>query len=232
MTARRVLIFGCQELGLAVARRLRKTDCEFLLIDQPDALQHAVNEGFTVSSIDYTRDSELASVGIGHGVDLVFCLLDDDAQNVFLTIAIRALGPKIIIIATAKATDTLTKLRAAGANQVIDPQDMVGNSIARCIQQPLAAEAVSASLFSAKKGLAFQEWTVTTTSPWVGYPLQVFADSMADGVLILGVSHSQRFIFYPECQEPLQAGDTILTLAPGAGDREQGATPSHIDQTV
>jgi voltage-gated potassium channel len=229
MTARRVLIFGCQELGLAVARRLRKTDCEFLLIDQPDALQHAVNEGFTVSSIDYTRDGELASVGIGHGVDLVFCLLDDDAQNVFLTIAIRALGPNITIIATAKATDTLMKLRAAGANQVIDPQDIVGNSIARCIQQPLATEAVSASLFSAKKGLEFREWAVTTTSPWIGHPLQVFADSVSDGTLILGISHGQRFIFYPECHEPLQAGDTILTLGPGMGDRDRGVKPARID---
>lgn len=226
MTAQ-VLIFGCQELGLAVARRLRNSDCEFLLIDQAEHLRAAENEGFPVSSIDYTRDSELASVGIGHGVDLVFCLLADDAQNVFLTIAIRALGPQITIIATAQAADTLQKLRAAGADQVIDPQNIVGSSIARFIQQPLATEALRSSLIPTTEGLEFQEWPVEHTA--IGRSLAYLAEKLPKEVMILGIDDGQRFIFAPEHQEPLQAGQTVITLGPGSERRDRGTKPATED---
>lgn len=220
MTVHRVVIFGSRELGLAVARQLSKTASEFLLIDKVEHLQQAENEGFPVSSIDYTRDSELASVGIGYGVNLVFCLLADDAQNVFLTIAVRALAPQTTIVAAARASDTLMKLRAAGANQVIDPQDIVGGSIARLIRQPLVAEVLQMSLLREPGSLYFQEWLVSEDDALVGRRLNDLGEALPAAFLVLGVSDGTRFSLRPDYQEPLRVGQIVLTIGPGSANRD------------
>jgi voltage-gated potassium channel len=214
--ARRVVIFGSREPGLAVARQLSGSDNEFVLIDRTEHLRQAEGEGFAVSSIDYTRDSELASVGIGYGVDLIFCLLAEDAENVFLTIAARALAPHTPIIAVAHAADTITKLRAAGADQVIAPQGIVGSSIARLIRQPLAAEVIQASLFQGEAGLHFQELAVAADGPLVGRRLDELDAVVDTRLLVLGVLEAGRFLFYPDYPEPLRAGQVVLAIGPGA----------------
>jgi len=216
MKTRRVVIFGSRELGLAVARQLRDLHCEFTLIDRAEHLRQAEIEGFAVSSIDYTRDSELASVGIGYGVDLIFCLLAEDAQNVFLTIAARSLAPHTPIVAVAHAADTVMKLHAAGADQVIDPQGIVGGSIARLIRQPLVAEVIQVSLFQGERGLGFRELPVTDGGVLVGRRLAELEALLATPLLVLGVLEGGRFHFRVDWDEPLRAGQVVLAIGPGA----------------
>lgn len=214
MSSERAVIFGSRELGLAVARQLQQVGCDFLLIDQAPHLQEAETEGFPVSSIDYTRDSELASVGIGYGVDLIFCLLADDAQNVFLTIAVRSLAPHTTIVAVARAPDTLMKLRAAGADHVIDPQEIVGGSIALLIRQPEVATAIQASLFQGRDGLHFQEIPITAQSALLGRSPRELEGLLGAGLLVLGVVDDEDFYLCPDWQGPLESGQVILAIGP------------------
>jgi Trk K+ transport system NAD-binding subunit len=87
-----IVLFGYQWLGREVAGHLISTtdSCRLLIVDDDaDHLIEAEEQGLATAAIDYTQDSELQKIGIGDDVDIIFCLLPSDAQNVYLTISAR-----------------------------------------------------------------------------------------------------------------------------------------------
>jgi voltage-gated potassium channel len=61
----------------------------------------------------------------------VLVCLDDDAENVFITITARALNPDVEIVARASRESAATKLERAGANDVVSPYRASGDEMAR-----------------------------------------------------------------------------------------------------
>ncbi len=72
-------------------------------------------------------------------------MLPDDAVNVFITLSARSLNKSMMIIARGETPSTVTKLRYAGANEVVLPAHIGAERVAEMILYPDAAKAMHQS---------------------------------------------------------------------------------------
>jgi voltage-gated potassium channel len=215
-----VVLFGYNRLGREVADHLRSVAgrCRLLVVDDAeDHLTQAEDQGLETAAIDYTQDSELVKIGIGKDIDIIFCLLPSDAQNVYLTISARALAPQLQIVSVSDAADAAAKLRAAGADKVIDPYDIIGRKIFDLIERPLIADVLERIVFG-REDLYISELEIGSGSQLTGRRLQDGAITAGYHLLLIGMVDDAAggFLFASEDGERrLQAGDTLLLIGPG-----------------
>jgi len=84
---------------------------------------------------DSTDDDVLKKAGIARAKALITAL-PVDAHNVFIVLSARSLNPSIQIISRASDRNTYPKLKKAGANNVIMPDQIGGTHMATLVSKP------------------------------------------------------------------------------------------------
>jgi len=185
-------LFGCNPLAIEVAWRLTMVRMPFVMLDRDaDLVEQARQEGLHAERIDYTDDGALRSVGIGGGIEGVFCLLGEDSENVFLAISARALDRALRIVAVCQAPEAAPKLLAAGADKVVDPYEISGARVHELIERPDVVELMEQTVFGLQD-LNIAEITIPAGS-WVhGVRLSELRKYMVGNLLLLGVVDLER----------------------------------------
>ena len=215
---KKILLFGVDPLGLDVAIQLQGKGCDLLLVDDDElSLAVAQTKGFRTTHIDYRDDESLRALGIGRDVGLIFCLLPQDSQNVFLTISARALDAEIEIVSLTQSGDSAHILKAAGADKVIDPYEISGRKIYDLIQKPLIAETLEHTVFG-QQDLNLAEVVVMVGSILDGQTLAGVEVSQRYNLVLLGVvdrEQSDDFIFAVGSDSyRLDPGDILIVIGP------------------
>ncbi len=145
----RILVFGCNSMVIEVARQLREKEHDITIVSQDEECIHRIEKKHIhFKNVDYTDDEALKSLGIGQDVGVIFSFFKKDAKNVYLTISAKNIDPDILIITLSQSLDSSDKLRAAGADKVIDPYEISGRKIYNMIRRPLVSETIEQALFS------------------------------------------------------------------------------------
>lgn len=84
---------------------------------------------------DATRDEYLKSAGIAKAKALI-TTLPNDADNLYVVLTARELNSNLNIISRASKPESVRKLRIAGANNVIMPDDLGGAHMASLVVNP------------------------------------------------------------------------------------------------
>ncbi len=130
---RHVIICGFGRTGQMLARELRAGRAHFLIIERSETrFGEARALGYLALHADATDEEVLLRAGIARARVLA-TVLPDDATNVFITLSARSLNAALTIIARGEAPATETKLRHAGANQVVLPAHIGAERIAELI---------------------------------------------------------------------------------------------------
>jgi voltage-gated potassium channel len=215
----RLALFGCNPLAIEVAWRLSQAHLPFVMLDrEPDLVEQAQAEGLTADQIDYTDDDALRAVGIGAGIEGLFCLLSEDSENVFLTISARALDPAVRIVAICQAPEAAPKLLAAGADKVVDPYEISGARVHELIERPEVVELLEQTVFG-RQDLNIAELTIPRGSWLHGVHLSQLRRSMTQNLVLLGVVDLERgkeLIFSTRgIDHNLDAGDVLVVIGAG-----------------
>ncbi|MFN4150970.1 MAG: potassium channel family protein, partial [Candidatus Sericytochromatia bacterium] len=128
------IVCGYGRIGREVCEELRSKKVKKIIVIDKDAqsIQDAYDNGFLVFKGDATLDEDLISVGIKKAEGII-CALTDDALNVFITLSARVLNPKIKIISRADHSESIDKLKRAGADMVVAPYIIGGKRIASAV---------------------------------------------------------------------------------------------------
>lgn len=221
MKPQRIALFGYAKLGMEVANHLCRTGCELLVVDRDDGnLARAAERGLQTLKCDYTDDLELARAGVGGGLDLIFVLLPEDAENVFLTISARALAPRLTIVAVSDSPGSAAKLLAAGADKVIDPFEIAARRITDLIRKPLVVDMLDQTVFG-QADLELAEVEVLPGSGLVGLGLGAVDlregyELVVIGAVVGGAERHLRFAA-EDAGYRLCRGDVLLVAGP-SGD--------------
>jgi voltage-gated potassium channel len=218
MSGSGIAIFGCGALGFEVAGQLQERYWTPLLVDNNEScLATAVTKGIETANIDYTDDEELRSIGIGTSIEIIFCLFEEDAKNVFLTISARALSPDVKILSLTQSPDSGQKLRAAGATKVIDPYEISGRKVIDLLKRPLIAEAMEGIVYG-EQYLNMAELDVTPDCFLSGERLSDLDLSRRYNLVLLGVVDRElgdEFIFTTTgVDHKLDEGDVLVVIGP------------------
>ncbi len=132
-----VIICGFGRNGRQAAHILKKHHKHFVVIEQNAALTSAIQHRHAdlILNGDATQDDCLKKAGIARASALI-TTLPQDADNVFIVLSARNLNPKLRIISRASDDGSDTKLKIAGADNVIMPDKVGGAHMASLVTKP------------------------------------------------------------------------------------------------
>ncbi|WP_263833776.1 potassium channel family protein [Sulfurospirillum oryzae] len=220
MRENKILLFGFSRSAIEIGARLQAQGHAFICIDNdPTLLPKAKKLGFELLVADYSDDDTLLSLGIGEDVKFVFTLFEEDVQNVFLTLSIRSLDPKVEIIATTHTKDAIHKLEIAGASTILDPYQICGKRIYKLITQPEVMQVIDATIFG-EEDINMEQITISAHSPLNGLMLQTCYPTQNYNMLLIGLHDKElkkEFIFSTEGHDhKLDAGDILVVVGKSA----------------
>jgi voltage-gated potassium channel len=213
-----VIICGFGRVGVSVARELHAEGVPFVLIDHnADAVAESSSLGYLVVDGDATDDFVLSSAGIRRANALITAL-DDDAQNVFITLSARVLNPDITIASRSSSPETERKLQLAGAQHVVSPYNIAGHRLAGVVVRPRVIEFLDTVIYSAGLEFWLEEIVVESRSRINGETLGSSMIGADTGTLLLAIVKVDGVrIANPTATTQIDAGDTLLAI----GTRQQ-----------
>lgn len=178
------IVCGWGRVGRAVADDLAEAGHSVVVVDI-DADRVAGLDYPTVVG-DATLDSTLRAAGIDRARALI-AALEGDAENLFVTLSARAIVPGLFIVARARQDESVPKLANAGADRVVNPQELGAARMASFVARPHVAEFVDVVMHERSLEFRMQEFDVPEGSPLAGQTLREADLRKRAGVLILAL---------------------------------------------
>lgn len=138
------IICGYGQVGRTVVDQLKRLEIPFVLIETNEGLyRELLNEGTAVIQGDAKRHDVLLKAGLKRARGIC-TVIDNDADNLYITVTARALNPKAKIITRAGQERYAAAIRSSGADEVIIPEYegglMTGRMIHKYYPVPMAIE--------------------------------------------------------------------------------------------
>ncbi len=170
-------------------------------------------EGHIVISGDATRDENLASAGITKAKSVI-TTLPSDAQNLYVVLAAREMAPNIHIVSRASKLNSVSKLRVAGANNVIMPDKVGGAHMASLVVMPDVIEFLDHLKIQGADDINLEEIPVNVLPQGLKTATLGELDARNRvGVNVVGVKQSDgNFIINPGRDTPLDDACKLFVL--------------------
>ena len=213
-----VIICGWGRVGRAIYHNLKTSHAEVVVIDSsPERI--ATVEGIHVHG-DATDEHVLRRAGIDRARVLVTAL-NADADNLYVTLTGRSMRPDLFIVSRAASEQAIPKLHQAGANRVVNPQDLGGARMAALAVQPHVAEFLDVVMHDGGLDFRLEQIRVSTESPLVGQTLRSAMVHDRTGTLVLAMRASGgAFRTNPPPTAEIRAGEVLIVI----GDSNQVAS--------
>ena len=130
-----VIICGYGRVGKQVAADLRSNGIEFVIVELDEHLIAHQEDETNFLAGDSTDDEILIRASVSSAKAVITCL-PKDADNLYVVLSARQLSKTIIIVSRASTPSSVSKLKFAGANNVIMPDAVGGSHMASLIANP------------------------------------------------------------------------------------------------
>ncbi len=178
------VVCGWGRVGRAVAEDLVGAGHSIVVIDMN--AERVANVAYPTVVGDATLDSTLRAAGIERAGSLI-AALEGDAENLFVTLSARAIVPGLFIVARARQDESVPKLANAGADRVVNPQELGAARMASFVARPNVAEFVDVVMHERSLEFRMQEFDVPEGSSLAGATLREADLRKQAGVLILAL---------------------------------------------
>lgn len=215
---KRIAIFGDNVFSLEAVLRLNPEFYDITLVDSDaERSEQAIQHGSQTAAVDFRDDDALKTIGIGRDLDMLFCFYTNDCDNVFLTISARTLDKKLKIISIVENPDSAQKLKAAGADKIIDPYQICARKIHELVKNPALTQLLDQTVFG-RDDLNMAEITLPKHSFLEGVMLSQLHLSEKYDLILIGVVDIElgkdlHFALGEQAHE-LNAGDILVVLGP------------------
>lgn len=205
-----VIVCGWGRVGKAVATELHHAGRQVVVVDIDEDRVRSI-ELPTVAG-DATDDAVLRAAGIERAFGLI-AALDGDAENLFVTLSSRAARPDLFIVARARQDDSVAKLQRAGADRVVNPQELGAARMASFVVQPNVAEFIDITMHERSMDFRMQELEIAEHSGLAGSTLREANLRQRAGVLVLALRGDDgSFNTNPDPDTVLHARNVIIAV--------------------
>jgi voltage-gated potassium channel len=178
------VVCGWGRVGRAVADDLIGAGHSVVVVDV-DA-DRVADVAYPTVVGDATLDATLRAAGIERATALI-AALEGDAENLFVTLSARAIMPNLFIVARARQDESVPKLANAGADRVVNPQELGAARMASFVARPHVAEFVDVVMHERSLEFRMQEYDIPDGSPLAGTTLRDADLRKRAGVLVLAL---------------------------------------------
>jgi voltage-gated potassium channel len=209
-----VVVCGWGRVGRAVAVDLVENGRDVVVVDS-DA-ERLRDLAYPSVAGDATLDATLRSAGLSRAAALV-AALTGDAENLFVTLSGRSINPELFIVARAREEESVPKLERAGADRVVNPQELGAARMASFVVRPNVAEFVDVVMHERSMEFRMQELEVGADSPLAGKSLREADLRRRANVLVLALRQVDgTFATNPDPDTIIEPKQVIIAV--GTGD--------------
>lgn len=208
------IICGLGRVGSQVAREMALEGIPFIAMDRDqNKVGEAIGMGYTAFQADSASEDALQQAGIDHAAGLV-ASLGEDSANLLVTLAARAINPKLYIVARANRAENEVKLKRAGADRVALPYQIGGYHMASMALRPSVVDYMDiVSSTGATTNLQVEEMVVGEQSRLAGHRLGKALTEGSIGATVIAINGSDGSSrVRPTGQEVIYPGDRLIVL--------------------
>jgi voltage-gated potassium channel len=218
-----MILCGWGRVGRAIARRAGGAD--LVVVDASAGRIATVSAPYVHG--DATSEEVLRAAGIGRARVLVTALATD-ADNLYVTLTARSMAPGLFIVSRAASEAAVGKLLQAGADRVVNPQDLGGARMAALAFQPHVAEFLDVIMHDGSLEFRLEEVEVPAGSPLAGQTLRSARVHDRTGTLVLAMRHpGGEFCTNPPPTAEIAGGEILIVI----GDSNQVAALRALAKT-
>jgi voltage-gated potassium channel len=211
------IVCGFGRFARPVTEELAHRKLPFCVIERSPAAEPQLAElGCLFLLEDATTDEALEAAGIERA-QCVLALLPSDADNLYLTVAAKALNPGLRIIARAADEGGERKLARGGATVVVTPYRLAGQRILQAATSATVLEFMDYVADRHYLEMNLGEAVVSLRSPVVGTTIAGARLHHDHGIIVVAVKRQGAMLFNPLPEEVLRAGDILVIM--GHADR-------------
>lgn len=214
------LIFGYNEYSGQIAKNVSYKYKDITIFKSDKDEMRTDLEDFHVESFDLSDEWVYLYENYDMKNSVAFCVLEDSAENIFLTISLRAAFEDLAIIALSNNKESANKLNMAGANKVIPLVQTTASIIKDMLDKPIVTEVLHNILYE-QSDLKVAQIEIKKNSCFLTengdgkYPSDV-EWSKEHGILVLSVLHedgSSEFIFSSKAKHhEIKSGDIFVVV--------------------
>lgn len=208
------LILGYSTMARELAMYLQKDAFNVVVLDTDHMkVKQALKDGFFALHADATKLETYHEMNLNqhHKIKACMCLIDNEVQNIFITLTLRSIHPELKIYTKANSHSLVKKLKLAGAYHVFHSYETMAKMAKVYISHPVVFDTMN-SLISTNGDYGVKEIYLTSLSSSVGKCLQEM-DFKSMKLLLLGVARKeQAFIFNPKADFTFKEHDTLVVI--------------------
>ena len=210
-----VIIVGYGRNGEQAAMELSEHGVDFVIVDKRDNVITRIRQNPELLYIkgDATHEEVLEQVRI-HEARALIATTPNDADNVFVVLTARSMNPGLTVISRASELESQMKLKRAGATNVIMPERIGGQRMAKLVHQPDVVEFLEYILLQNTKDVSLEEVSCKPLAQkFVGKSIGDLKVREISGANIIGIKISgARYVFNPDPQMILSRNDQLFVL--------------------
>ncbi len=216
-----VIICGFGRNGIAIVKELLAKNIHVVVIEQDPNIEKQLRKYENIYYVlgDATSDLTLRNANISAAKTLI-TTLPQDADNVFIVLSARQLNPKLRIISRANSEGVIGKLKIAGANFVVQPEQIGGIQMAHLAVNPDILEFLQMLLSDPEQvGIHFEEFGYEKLkSDFQGKSIYELRIREKTGANVIGIKKSDnKYIINPDPKTLIEPGDKLILI----GNEEQ-----------
>ena len=232
-----VIVCGWGRVGRAAAHDLDSAGRPMVVVDIDPERVASIPRSYPHVLGDASDDDVLRHAGIERAAALV-AAVSTDAANLFITLSARSLRSDLFIVSRAREDNSLNKLLRAGADRVVNPQEIGGARIAALVSRPRVTDFLEVVMHAQETELLLEQITLAADSALVGLSLGDAHVRDRTGALVLALHDPDAgFVSNPSASVVMKAEQTIIaigtpvqlenlaTVASGRGSSGQASAP-------
>lgn len=208
------IICGAGETGQNAIKQFKRSNVPFIVIDKDE---HRVNELIeeNVYSIegDATQDFVLEKARIQYAKGLISSL-STDADNVYTVLTARQMNKDLYIVSRAINKQAAGKLKKAGANNTISPNEIGGTRMASLMLRPNVISFLDIITRAGDVILDLEEVVIFEGSSLIDKTLREVKIPEKTGLIVLAIKKDnvEKLTLNPSSDAILENGDTMIVL--------------------
>ncbi|HKJ79535.1 MAG TPA: TrkA family potassium uptake protein, partial [Prolixibacteraceae bacterium] len=188
---------------------------DFVIVDKRDNVISRVRQNPDLLYIkgDATHEDVLEKARVSQARALI-ATTPNDADNVFVVLTARSINPNLTIISRASEMESQMKLKRAGASNVIMPERIGGQRMAKLVHQPDVVEFLEYILLQKTSDVSLEEVDCSNLSKqYIGKSIGELKVREVSGANIIGIKISgARYVFNPDPNMILSRNDQLFVL--------------------
>lgn len=208
-----VILCGFGRFGRIVAAELERRNVPYVVLEiDPVKATSAREHGLLVIEADATEEETLAEAGLARSRGIL-TTLPTDAENVYVALTAKQIKPTLHVVALARDEPAVSRLKAAGADEVVSPYRLGGTWMAQMITSPAVHDFMKIATGLNPLNFSMDEQRIAESSPLGGQLLRDTPIRSELGVIVLAVRRAAgELVTNPPPDIVLQAGDVLVSL--------------------